>query len=278
MSEQGYSGDDIAESNQGGSDSGADDQSNVGPEDAVGGEHVAQPTTTGRATYTPGATTLATNALPIGAGEGGEENLDIDRIVKLEAVKNRLSHLSEALQDFLQLPEFGHWPNALTQFNILVARFESLLGDLRSRKEWLRTTIVAPSSIIPEVPEWTPNVLLRTTVEPQITEEEQKILDESSRISVNYLDQEAVEAAKQTLLDRMERHDILIREFLEDTRSREYDKQLKTRLPVSQDQVNPFDEAGQENKRDLERVLMWMASGPESWEEKRRMTYGGSAP
>ncbi|TPX57507.1 hypothetical protein PhCBS80983_g03792 [Powellomyces hirtus] len=212
-----------------------------------------------------------------------ETEPDLDRIINLEALRNRLTHLSESLQDFLHLQDNSSWPTVLSQFNVLVARYESLLGEVRTRKDWLSGNIVIPSTVIAEAPDWIPNVLLRTRVDPVIEDEEKAIQDgiEANSSEINYLDEAAVLEARQVLESQMEEHDEHINNFVQHLQEQQFQQELKKRLPEDKEDdglaARFVEETGQENKRDLERALMWISSGPESWEEEKRRVVRGKA-
>lgn len=44
-------------------------------------------------------------------------------------------------------------PAVLSQFNILIAQYETLLGEMRLRGDWLKKQLVVPSSVFAERPE-----------------------------------------------------------------------------------------------------------------------------
>ncbi|TPX70564.1 hypothetical protein SpCBS45565_g01632 [Spizellomyces sp. 'palustris'] len=206
------------------------------------------------------------------------EDVDVDRIYILESLRTKISQLRDSLNDFWAVPNNAQWPHVLSQFNVLVARYESLLGELR--KSWLKLNLVIPSTVPHERPDQLPE-LLRTKLIPEIEELQNAQRRNAAHApglgsdEINYLDESAVRDAVRSWEARMEQHDILVQAALETVRDKDLRKQLKARIPQEeedQDLSRFVDEAGKENKRDLERMLMWMSSGPQSWveEESRR--------
>ncbi|KAJ3016215.1 hypothetical protein HKX48_004157 [Thoreauomyces humboldtii] len=157
-------------------------------------------------------------------------------------------------------------PEVLSRFNVLVARYQSLVGELRVRKDWMYESLVAPSSVIVQAPDYIPHMLLRTKLEPDVdTENAALLLSRAPADPVNYLDQSAVAELVDTLEAQMEEHDKLIADILMQMDGRA--QELKTRLPPDAQGAAPVEENESEAKRILERTLMWEASGPRAWED-----------
>lgn len=62
----------------------------------------------------------------------------------LAPILKKTNLLIESMIDFLSIPHISTWPEILAQFNILIAKYESLLVEL---KPTLRQMIVHPKSI-----------------------------------------------------------------------------------------------------------------------------------
>ncbi|KAJ3159777.1 hypothetical protein HDU86_001429 [Geranomyces michiganensis] len=197
---------------------------------------------------------------------------DLDRILNLDALRSRLVHLADSLNDFLQLHDNASWPVVLSQFNVLVARYETLLREMRTRKEWMSANIVIPSAVIADAPDWIPNVLLRTRVDPDLETESNLLRAKYPPSQPNPLDEQAISDTLGVLAFQIQEHDEQITELLRMNAEQDLAGELKARLPP--DASTPATVAAAVNpesdKAALQKALMWMSSGPESWEEERR--------
>ncbi|KAJ3145923.1 hypothetical protein HDU89_006809 [Geranomyces variabilis] len=197
---------------------------------------------------------------------------DLDRILNLDALKSRLVHLADSLNDFLQLHDNASWPLVLSQFNVLVARYETLLREMRLRKEWMSANIVIPSTVIADAPDWIPNVLLRTRVDPGLEAESDLLRAKYPPSQPNPLDEQAINDTLGVLAFQIQEHDEQITELLRMNAEQDLTGELKARLPPDTSMSTSATESAspESEKAALEKALMWMSSGPESWEEERR--------
>ncbi|KAI9094383.1 hypothetical protein DFS34DRAFT_652068 [Phlyctochytrium arcticum] len=202
------------------------------------------------------------------------DSIDADRIFVLESLRNRIVQVRDSLNDCLQLPNHVPWPVLLGQYNVLVARYQSLLGELR--RDSLKQTLVIPHQLPPDRPDFVPNVLLRTKMIPEIEvlreEQKQRALQKQTAETgdINYLDESAVKNAVQSWETRLEEHDGLIQFALETLRDRDIRKELKTRIPPEEGDVDTsryIEDHAKEHQEQLNKTLMWMSSGPQSWVE-----------
>ncbi|KAJ3124788.1 hypothetical protein HK098_000879 [Nowakowskiella sp. JEL0407] len=68
------------------------------------------------------------------------------------------------------------WPDVLSQFNTLIARYEALLDELQNPV--LQRMLIHPKSVPKEDPDFIPRVWLRTKLVPEILDQEEKLRKE----------------------------------------------------------------------------------------------------
>ncbi|KAI8839942.1 hypothetical protein BC829DRAFT_403519 [Chytridium lagenaria] len=85
---------------------------------------------------------------------------------RLSVLKSKLSQLVESLTTFLDIPTTTSWPDILAQFNSLITKYDTLIGELQSAS--LKQLVAYPKSLSAQDPEFASRVLLRTKLIPEI--------------------------------------------------------------------------------------------------------------
>ncbi|KAI8929032.1 hypothetical protein BC831DRAFT_445139 [Entophlyctis helioformis] len=158
---------------------------------------------------------------------------------ELDAIRTKLSHLVESLNEILVLHPSTPWPPVLDQLNTILARFESVQGELLGTPG-LREALVQPHMLLLDDPEFIPRVLLRTKLIPEIEDQERATVvaaqsgwadgndggdgrggrgqtgeGAGAGLDVNPMDHTAVRLALQEWENKADQHDALIQAALE---------------------------------------------------------------
>ncbi|KAJ3390613.1 hypothetical protein HDU92_000366 [Lobulomyces angularis] len=160
------------------------------------------------------------------------------------------------MEKFLNLPHNANWQTILPQFNVLIAKYESLLSELE--QPVLKKLIIHPQVLLPDDPEFFARVLFRTKLIPEIEELEESILNfkqNTSKIlpnandNINILDENMVKNNLRNWEIKMERHDQISIQALKLFESFKNEFEYKKRLPIEVEDLKIKDE---EDESDLE--------------------------
>ncbi|KAJ3179394.1 hypothetical protein HDU87_003004 [Geranomyces variabilis] len=136
----------------------------------------------------------------------------------------------------------------------------------------MSASIVIPSTVIADAPDWIPNVLLRTRVDPDLEAESELLRAKYPPSQPHALDEQAINDTLGVLAFQIQEHDEQITELLRMNAEQDLAGELKARLPAAAAAAATLTASSrrESDKAALESALMWMSSGPQSWEEERR--------
>ncbi|ORY50748.1 hypothetical protein BCR33DRAFT_712739 [Rhizoclosmatium globosum] len=184
----------------------------------------------------------------------------------LAAIKTKLIQLHDSLASFLEMPQNVPWPIVLGQFNSLIAKYESIMGDLQIPVIPLKQLIVAPQVLPPADPDFVPRVLLRTRLDQELFDVEEKLRTAHALVctlapekTVNALDQVALKKELQGWVSLVDAHDEVANHaasHLDDIMD-ETLKELKRRLP--EDAKETISSTQLQSK--LEETVRWISIG-----------------
>ncbi|KAJ3074103.1 hypothetical protein HDU98_012131 [Podochytrium sp. JEL0797] len=183
----------------------------------------------------------------------------------LIAIKIKLMQLHESLAAFLEMPPNVPWPIVLGQFNSLIAKYESITGELQIPVVPLNRLQTVPQYLPPADPDYIPRVLLRTRLDQELLDAESKIraaytivCRQAPEKTVNVLDQVALKNELRGWVNLVDSHDAVSNHassYLDDV-AEENLKLLKQRLPEDGAKVS----SGQLQQK-LDDTIRWMTVG-----------------
>eukprot|EP00842_Homolaphlyctis_polyrhiza_P006336 jgi/Hompol1/6703/HPOL_000305-RA len=155
---------------------------------------------------------------------------------QLDSVKAKLSLLLESLSQILELHPATPWQPVLEQLNNIIARFESTLREIETPE--MSQALLHPHMLIPQNPDFIPQILLRTKLIPEIDDSDKAV----NKIAHH---NEIVGAA----LD-----------LFNDVRS-ELESALKIKSRSAAAMAAPAATAATNHRASIEHTLAWMSSG-----------------
>ncbi|KAJ3197266.1 hypothetical protein HDU67_003784 [Dinochytrium kinnereticum] len=169
--------------------------------------------------------------------------MDEETIAKFNVLKGKLAQLVDSLTTFLDIPPTATWTEILSQFNSLITKYDTLVGELQA--SYLKQLVAYPSSISARDPEYIPRLLLRTKLIPQIEDLEKSLgvqkADTLGNPTSGRIDENAVRAALRKIEIQIDLHEEMIK-HAEETFDNFSDYNFKIRLDG--DERGSVDEGG----------------------------------
>ncbi|RKO92649.1 hypothetical protein BDK51DRAFT_42495 [Blyttiomyces helicus] len=188
-------------------------------------------------------------------------------VIELATLRTKLNQLNDSLAEFLTIHPLTRWPDVLSQFNILIAKYESLMAEMRS--PLFKYTLPIPSTLPQDDPDFLPRVLLRTKLIPDIEEGEETLRRKAleSEPAIDFIDEAAVKAVVREYERKAAHHDDLVTSAIE-TVNEQNASAFKQRIPRGADD-HIAAAVPKDVRVGVKKTMMWMSSGPGSYEIER---------
>jgi RecG-like helicase len=181
----------------------------------------------------------------------------IPNINELQAIKTRLEELQHTLNAFVIHPDMI-WSDMLEKFNVLSGKYYNLSQLIQSTT--LRNIVIQPVSVNAEHPEFVPNVLLRTKVEPELEQVLSNLLKQSEVSTILNTHDESI--LMKHLVDaqvRMKSFDALCQRL--DEAMQDLRETIPLKLRIEDDTSTSLSANRMESLKALERILVAISSG-----------------